>query len=683
MKPLMSRFPMRWMARLRLPLHRRYTVCEYGGFVCLMLSVLLSILIQDIGSDSTGNLIKLAASVPFIALLFASGTFFYITGTLWLPLLIFGALDILMAFAVGWELSNALFFGAAGLILTALGIFLIPRQKRMRAEFSKEAEAALLLHAARQTDGRVNSPESAHPPHASEQTAPAAPARRSFLQIRCELAELQRSAADTPSSADAGQLSALKEELGHALLALPELYVLCVDLGAAHPLYISTAGYFELFTDIRPAEIGQQKLSEIFGISLIIRRCTGTSEIHTFFSQCARDGHQHFRLDNGSRESCELNLSDFFLYRAEHLPDEKNRTLRHLLEGARLHEHIARSLSRESPAFVPIQEARLTMQHNALRLLGQGIFYVLGCAMPEDTIYATRAALEKLGQWKKEFPEELPFAEEYTVFTEKLNMHYVIRPGEANNPQNGALCLFTELAQARAAQQRFRESGMDCCVLLATWDHIYLQAKECAGVVVDMQRVNYEISASGYAQINTLRMFDAPIVVRLKDERRTESEAASAVKASSAQKSPSPKNTGDAAPGQCALLRDTRILGGWKQFSFQWPHRYGWDYMVRSAQYLSQNDLMLKTLVTAHTIAGNETDHIAGLPACGYDICKCLQIEHAVLAAGGFSKAGECLLKIYWFNQTDVVRIFTAGDVPEEKIQRLTDLLLSAGNHGF
>jgi len=653
MKNTRARFVMKWMDTLGIPLPHRYDIIEYGGFSCLMLTVLLSILTQDLALAGIAEKIVMSAIlVLYVSLLALSGYFFYISCSLWLPMLIFGIMDLIMAFAVDAGSDFTVMMSVCGILLTALGLFLMPCQLRARKIFSKESEEA---HAAAL-------PVSASLPVPSAASPLPEPVGRTFARIRAELSECLRAEKecpnDTPSSLT-DHITALKKELGEALLSLPQIHMLCADLGAVHPLWIGFDGRFDIFTDTRFAELSQKRLMDEFGINVLLRTCSGEEAIRAFFTACAHDGHGTFRLDEGGRDVCELKLSDFFPYRAEHFPDEKNRELRHLLGRARLYAQTARRQEKDSPVYRSLHEIRLTLQLNAYRLLGQGAVYVLGCAMPQDAVYTTCTAQETLRRWKENLSDGRIFSDNYTVFTEKLNMHYVNRPGETGIPEKGMLCAFTDLVQARGVQKLFRQSGLDCCVLLATWEHIYQQAKQCAGIVIDMQTINFEIPAAEYHQVNNLRMLDAPIVVRLKGEPAAREAA-----------KPSP------------AIRDVRMVDAWKRFAVQWPHRFGWDFMLRAAQYLCENDLTVKTLITAPIASGRETEYISKLSECSHKISECLPHECGVLAVGGFSKTGECLLKIYWFNQTDDMHIFTAGDIAEEKVRAVCELLWAAETSG-
>lgn len=125
-----------------------------------------------------------------------------------------------------------------------------------------------------------------------------------------------------------------------------------------------------------------------------------------------------------------------------------------------------------------------------------------------------------------------------------------------------------------------------------------------------------------------------------------------------------------------AQLKHVEIKDGWKQFDYQWPHRFGYEYMLKSAQWLITHDLQVQTLTTAEIAGAPEQEHIQELQACG-NLSDCVGKETGVLAVGGASKSAQCLLKVYWYNQTFVVRIFTLGDVEQNRIDAFTEMLLT------
>lgn len=95
---------------------------------------------------------------------------------------------------------------------------------------------------------------------------------------------------------------------------------------------------------------------------------------------------------------------------------------------------------------------------------------------------------------------------------------------------------------------------------------------------------------------------------------------------------------------------------------------YGWDYMVDTAQYLSEKELDIsegKGTITVSPFAGSsinkeiigeyyETGNVKELPGI-----KC---EQGVLGIGGMSNIFKSPLKVYWYNQTNMMRVFSVVD---------------------
>ena len=119
-------------------------------------------------------------------------------------------------------------------------------------------------------------------------------------------------------------------------------------------------------------------------------------------------------------------------------------------------------------------------------------------------------------------------------------------------------------------------------------------------------------------------------------------------------------------------IRDSRHTssGPWQQYDYLLASRpYGWGYMVAQADYMAEADLKdVGTVTTAEMANMPETELIESLRSCGNRIADMpeLQFERGQLAVGGMSRVlGLCPLKIVWFNQTNVLRIFTVPNNDE------------------
>ena len=110
--------------------------------------------------------------------------------------------------------------------------------------------------------------------------------------------------------------------------------------------------------------------------------------------------------------------------------------------------------------------------------------------------------------------------------------------------------------------------------------------------------------------------------------------------------------------------------GAWQQYDFLLAtHPYGWDYMVSQADYMAKADLEnIGTITTAELANTKETEWISQYHAQGDQIAdmSALKQERGVLAIGGMSRALQfCPVKIVWFNQTRIIRVFTILDDDE------------------
>lgn len=100
---------------------------------------------------------------------------------------------------------------------------------------------------------------------------------------------------------------------------------------------------------------------------------------------------------------------------------------------------------------------------------------------------------------------------------------------------------------------------------------------------------------------------------------------------------------------------------------------YGWDYMTSSADYMANADLKDVQQVTMQAIAGAEENditkayksvgHATGLP------------ENGVLSMAGISNSLNGPVKVVWFNQTRVLRVFALTD-DETLIRKYVETLI-------
>lgn len=598
---------------------------------------------------------------------------------MWLMLLLFGPCDVIMGLALDLGIVWCIVFTALGLLMTGIGIFLAPKKLHNSKKLKPELEAAQKRwESERALRRQKKQPGREQPEPVPESSAPKTQSSEiERLKLRLHVLDTMKSnLKKSGASADSAARLKYAEEnyavtakaLGEKLLEQPTLWVMVCCFQGGQPVYVGTDGRMEIFTDHALAENGRKVLQEKLNVAMELRTLSDPDAIRTFFEDCAHKGFQVLRLDNGSQFMAELWLKEFFPYREGNLIDGKNRSLRHMFHRAKLYSWLlAGQKDPQSLQGRNLAGMRLTMGLNGYRELGNTLVYALGNAMPEDSLYATCAALDKMREWLPGSGYEESAVLSTSVYDIKLQLGFVNRPGEQGDVEKGMVCVFTDLAQAREAQELFRSSHMDFSVVVITFEELLSQAVQCAGILVDMQTLGFEIPQSEYAKINEVRKLNAPILVHLKQPENRENTP------SGQQESTVPANGGQPK----AQLKHVEIKDGWKQFDYQWPHRFGYEYMLKSAQWLITHDLQVQTLTTAGIAGALEQEHIQDLQACG-NLADCVGRETGVLAVGGASKSAQCLLKVYWYNQTFVVRIFTLGDVEQSRIDAFTEMLLEA-----
>jgi len=106
-------------------------------------------------------------------------------------------------------------------------------------------------------------------------------------------------------------------------------------------------------------------------------------------------------------------------------------------------------------------------------------------------------------------------------------------------------------------------------------------------------------------------------------------------------------------------------LGAWKQYDVLLAVRgYGWDTMKDWADYMAQADLKHISEVIAGALSHGGTDCTKSYLANG---AKCTQtpelsVEEGILSIAGISDVLRAPVKIIWYNQTRVLRLFTPVD---------------------
>jgi len=121
------------------------------------------------------------------------------------------------------------------------------------------------------------------------------------------------------------------------------------------------------------------------------------------------------------------------------------------------------------------------------------------------------------------------------------------------------------------------------------------------------------------------------------------------------------------------------MCGPWNQYDILLAaSRYGWDYMVESADYLDNVDIdNIGTISVSTMIGTDETEYIDEYRASGESISsmESLKNEGSALGIGGMSKCIGGPVKIVWINQTNILRVFTTFD-DEEKVNRYIETVI-------
>ncbi|MGN0764381.1 MAG: hypothetical protein ACI4MK_13370 [Aristaeellaceae bacterium] len=660
MKDLTSCRMMRWLTKHGLPAHMAYDALGWMGFGSFMLTVLISICVDKVELSGWMEMLAPAALAAMGLLLIFSGWCLWQVNVLWVMLLLFGAGDLVMGLVIDLGDTWRLIFCGLGLTMLALGIFLAPRQLR-------NAKALKPLLEKSRTDWQLMRQKKAAAKRAAAKAVATADAAQP-VQPEPQPAQPPVPAADT----------AEQPQPPLNLLEQPVLWSLACCMTDADPVYLGT-GRAEVFTSSSLASVHRDSLSHSLGIQTGIRRYGTPEDIRAFLTGCVHNGISTLRVNRGSPDGREVPLAEVLDCREEHLIDERNRPLRnHLLRAKQAAWTLGKQLDQKNLQSRMIAEVMLTARLNGYRALGNSLLYALVSDMPTDGLCATRAALDQLAAWAPGSGFEDDPALQAPVISVPLRLGFVNHPGEEGDAGKGCLCVYTDLAQARKGQGIFREHGMDFAVGMVTYEEMMGQAAQCAGILVDMGTISLEIPKADYGQVEAVRKLDGPIVARIKD---AETPAAPPAEAP-AEAQPVPAEDAGNQPQPGPTLMQTAAFGHWKQFDYRWPHRFGYDFMLRSAQWLMDHGMPAKTLTTAAITGAPETEHAQQLQE-GLTLKECAGREAGVLALGGFSATAHGLLKIVWFNQTDLVRVFITEGADQAAADGFVGRLWEAEQKGF
>ena len=659
MKDLHSGWLMKLMEKWGVKPYKRFDTVSYMGFGCFLLALLPAI----IGNDLEGGAVKIVLMALMILLLAVSGYLMYQANNLWMILVLFGLGDVVMAFAIDWSNAQSMWlFNIAGAVLLIAGFVLMPRQVRNTRALN--AECKRLREAEKAAKVRAEMQKNAPP--VQETPVEEKPAPSPLEELKGKLAlyvmitkrpDHQQRPEDVKKKAQE-QIADLQMQLGKMLLSQEKLWVLTARVPGAKPVYMDTDGRMEVFTSKELAHKACEMLEEKLHVQADVLELDGEKGIRTFFGDCAYNGIGVMRLDNGTRTMCELWLKNFVVYQAEELLEGKNCSLRHMLYRAKLYAYLRTKQPEGSDYMHALAEMGLTMTFNAYRELYQGVVYVLGTKQDDERVYATEKAQEVMKNWDggscidNTIEKAVP-----------LPLFYVNRPGETGQMEKGSVCVFTDLKHAREAQEMFARANMPSSIIAISCDELLIHASQCAGIVIDMRSINYEILKAEFDKIRTTGALDAPVLVNLKkkeEEKKSEEK---------------PEEKPAEAPA-LPILRDKKNANGWTQYDYQWPSRYGFDYMVKIAQWLIWDGLEPKTLTTGG-LGGKEKEHIQEWEEKRY-VEKSVGPEAGYLGIGGFHRYVPAPVKVYFYNQTNVVRFFVAGDGHDKGVNDFAERIAQA-----
>ena len=653
MKDLYSGWLMKLMEKWGVKPYKRFDMVSYMGFGCFFLALLPAI----IGNELEGGAGKVLLMLLMILLLAVSGYLMYQANSLWMILVLFGLGDVVMAFAIDWSNAQSVWiFSIAGAALLIAGFVLMPRQIRNTHALNDECKRLR----EKENAAKVRAEMQKNAPPAQETPAEEKPAPSPLEQLKEKLSlyimitkrpDHQQRPEDVKKKAQE-QIADLEMQLGKMLLSQEKLWVLTARVPGAKPVYMGTDGRMEVFTGRELAHKACEMLEEKLHVQTDVLELDGEKGIHTFFGECAYNGIGVMRLDNGTRTMCELWLKNFVSYQAEDLLEGKNCSLRHMLYRAKLYAYLRTKQPEGSDYMHALTEMGLTMTLNAYRELYQGVVYALGDKQDDERVYATEKALEVMKSWGGDIGDPIEK-------TTTQHLFYVNRPGETGQMDKGSVCVFTDLKHARAAQEMFAKASMPASVMAISCEELLFHASQCAGIVIDMRSLNYEILKEEFDKIRTTGALDAPVLVNLKKKEEEKK----------------PEETPAEKPA-LPILRDKKKANGWTQYDYQWPGRYGFDYMVKIAQWLIWDGLEPKTLTTG-SLGGKEAEHIEAWQEKRY-VEKSVGPEAGYLGIGGFHRYVPAPVKVYFYNQTNVVRFFVAGDGHDKGVNDLAERIAQA-----
>ena len=310
-----------------------------------------------------------------------------------------------------------------------------------------------------------------------------------------------------------------------------------------HYPWMQLNGRMECFTSQELAMQAQAAVREQQKslIQAQVRLYDGPDAIMGFFNDCLHHGIEVFYLNHGGQEWKELWFRELAPdWHEATVLEEASRSLRYLMLRSREYEFRRAAMTPEeqqSSAGLGLTEMMLTVRYNAYRELYRGLLYVLIDQKADGVDYFTLPALQKAKTWlaaehalKCGFgPAELIHAGnrggEITDGTEGL--YTANDPEDGEDLSKGLITAFTDYQEAVKGRDLFRQYQKPCSIVAMTMPEILAKSAECAGLLIDMNTLDFVIQKSAFGEFVTYGEMNGGILVHLKqpEEKDAESEA--------------------------------------------------------------------------------------------------------------------------------------------------------------
>ncbi len=124
-------------------------------------------------------------------------------------------------------------------------------------------------------------------------------------------------------------------------------------------------------------------------------------------------------------------------------------------------------------------------------------------------------------------------------------------------------------------------------------------------------------------------------------------------------------------------MEDTRIVeikhidGDWHQYDVKLNFAYGWSYLLKSAQNFIDKDLLEVDELIAVNSKGAVQNLTDSLHTNNNTLRKCPEfiVESKALSLAGNSGFIKQPIKVIWFTQTQVMRVFSVMEVSDADLR--------------